>query len=263
MRLEKDGLTIHCLADWKHLAPPKRRDVQWVKGRSAFECAAAWCADPLPPSVPDEIAVALAAHPMLRKCQIISAMPEHRVRFDDAGGEPRNADLVALAEHPLGTVAISIEAKADEPFDRPTERVLADALDARAHGENTNAIRRIEQLAAALLPPREPRGTRLGEIGYQLLTAAAGALAYAHEVKAFAAVLIIHEFVTDKSDDRKHRRNEKALNAFVARLTNQSVKSLPAGTVLGPIRIPGIPLFELPADFYIGKVVRNLRRRVD
>jgi len=44
------------------------------------------------------------------------ATPEHRVRFDEFRGEPRNSDLVAIAESDYGSVAISVEAKADETF---------------------------------------------------------------------------------------------------------------------------------------------------
>lgn len=260
MKLEKNGAPIRSFKDWDQLARPKRRDIQWVPGRSAFECASAWCADPLIPAVPAEVVKALDTHPALRKCRIVHASPEHRVPFDDVGGEPRNADVVALAEHSRGGVAISIEAKADEPFDRPTERVLADALDARAHGVRTNAILRIEQLAKALLPPRRPRGPRLGDIGYQLLTATAGALAYARDTGSFAAVLIIHEFVTDKTVDAKHRRNADALDAFVKRMSDHAAVTLPTGVVIGPFHVPGKPLFDVPPELYVGKVVRVLRR---
>jgi hypothetical protein len=106
---------VRTVDQWHTLAPPKRPD-QWVDGRSALECARAWCRDGSP-AVPAELADLLASHRDTMGAVIRSVTPEQKVRFDESPGEPRNADIVAVAHHPAGAIAISIEAKADEPFD--------------------------------------------------------------------------------------------------------------------------------------------------
>jgi len=123
------------------------------------------------------------------------------VKFDHRRGEPRNADVVGIARRREDILAISIEAKADESFDRLVKDALADAVDRTAHGERSELSGRIGDLAASMLPSRAPGTPGLGDLRYQLLTAAAGTLAHAAEVGAPRAVFIVHEFITDDTDD--------------------------------------------------------------
>lgn len=76
---------------------------------------------------------------------------------------------------------------------------------------------RVQQLAAALLPEPWDGAPPFGALGYQLL-AAAGALAFAREVDATRAVLVIHEFVPDAAESPKHVRNAADLDAFRLRV---------------------------------------------
>ena len=135
MQILKGDRDIRSVDDWFRLAPPVGGIDQWRLGRSALECAVAWCGNAAGPGVP-------------------------------APGEPRNCDFVAVAEGRDGRVAISIEAKADEPFDRPIQEVIADVIDRTSHGANSNALLRVEQLSAALLPKRERGLSRLGGLRY-------------------------------------------------------------------------------------------------
>lgn len=257
MNIMKDGQEIRTVDQWLELAPPKGGKEQWVTGRSALECARAWFADE-GPTVPAELIALLLSHPDTSGAVVRFITPEQRVRFDRLRGEPRNADIVALADHPAGTIAISIEAKADEPFALPVEQVLGNLVRAIAGDERTNGIARIQQLARSLLPPPEPDTSNLGTLRYQLLTALAGAVAFAVENQATRAILIIHEFVSDRTDHAKHRGNSHDLDAFVARLTAGRIQSLAPGKLLGPIAIPGRPLFPRPPAIYVGKAVRTL-----
>ena len=257
MNIMKDGQEILTVEQWRELAPPKGGQEQWATGRSALECARAWFADE-GPTVPAELIPLLLSHPDTSGAVVRSLTPEQQVRFDRLRGEPRNADVVALADHPAGTIAISIEAKADEPFALPVEQVLDNLVRAIAADERTNGIARIQQLARALLPPPEPGTSNLGTLRYQLLTALAGAVAFAVENQATRAVLIIHEFVTTRTNHAKYRGNSHDLNAFVARLTAGRTRSLAPGVLVGPITIPGRPLFLRPPAVYIGKAVRTI-----
>ena len=257
MNIVKDGQEIRSVDQWFELAPPKGGPRQWATGRSALECARSWFADE-GPTVPAELIALLVSHPDTNGAVVRSITPEQQVRFDRLRGEPRNADVVALADHPAGTIAISIEANADEPFDLPVDQVLAHLVRTIAGDERTNGVARIQQLARSLLPPPEPGTSNLGALRYQLLTALAGAIAFANANDAARAVLVIHEFVNGRTDHTKHRGNTHDLDAFVARLTAGRTRSLQPGQLIGPITIPGRPLFLRPPAVYVGKAVRRI-----
>lgn len=259
VHLSKRGFVIRTPDDWLLFAPPKAPEAHWVAGRSALECAVAWCGGPEGPAVPAEIAALLDSHPDTRRCTLTAATPEHPIAFDELPGEPRNADVAAQGKDARGALALTVEAKADEPFDRRVADVLAEAVDRAAHGERTNIVRRVEQLAAALLPPARRGLPGLGELRYQLLTGAAGTLAYAATVGAGRAVLVVHEFVTPATRDERHRTNAADLDAFVRRLSGGDTGGIPPDRLAGPFRVPGGPLFARPAALYVGKVQRWLR----
>ena len=89
--------------------------------------------------------------------------------------------------------------------------------------------------------------------------ASAGALCEAERHGYTRSLLLVQEFVTDKTLDRKHDRNSMDLARFLARLSNGKYLSLTSGEIVGPIRIPGTPLVSASVDFYVGKLTRNLR----
>ena len=47
MEIVKNDLIIRSVDNWFALAPPKKGLAHWVEGRSAYECAQAWCAGSL------------------------------------------------------------------------------------------------------------------------------------------------------------------------------------------------------------------------
>ena len=235
MQIIKNGPALHTIDDWRAHAPPRTPE-QWTRGRSAFECAAAWFSSS-GPCVPPEIAGLLASHEDTASAQITGATPGHPVRFDRGRGEPRTCDVVAVAESGDGLLAICIDAKVDETFDGSVEQALADAVDRRAHGQRSNNISRIEQLAAALLPPPRRGVPPLG---------------------ALRAVLIVHEFVSERTEERRRASDYANLSGFVARLSDGHAAVEP-GVLHGPFGVPGAPLFERPAALYVGKAVRRWR----
>ena len=256
MQIVKNGTALHTIDDWRAHAPPRTAE-QWTRGRSAFECAAAWFSSS-GPCVPPEIAWLLASHDHTASAQITGATPGHPVRFDRGRGEPRACDVAAVAESDDGLLGICIDAKVDEGFDGSVEQVLADAVDRRAHGERSTAVSRIEQLAAALFPPPRRGVPPLGALRYQLLTAAAAALAHARDIGARRTVLIVHEFVSERTEERRRASDYANLSGFVARLSDGHVAVEP-GVLHGPFSVPGAPLFERPAALYVGKAVRRWR----
>ena len=89
---------INSFDDWHRLAGPKQGDAHWVPGRSAYECARAWCPEGKAPQGPEEIRELVCRASESGRARITTAWPEHKVRFDTLPGEPRNADVNAIAE---------------------------------------------------------------------------------------------------------------------------------------------------------------------
>src|SRR5690242_18158161 len=148
MQIRVAGQAIQTVEDWFRLAPPRGRERQWKDGYSAKELARAWC----PPSgvcVPSGLVNLLASNATLGAVLLEEAEPEVRVAIDDLPGEPRNADLVALGRAGDTRVAVSVEAKAAEPFGDYVKDVLrrADAL--IAEGDRTNVPQRVQALSQA------------------------------------------------------------------------------------------------------------------
>lgn len=255
--VSKNGTPIATVDEWHAAAPPKGQEAHWKPGRSAQELACAWCG-PTGACVPAEVDQLLRSHPDLVDVVVERGLPEHQIRFDNLPGEPRNADLAIEARDRMGVVAITIEGKADESFDRPVAAVLEAAVQRIATDERTGAVARVQALAAALLDPWRTGLAHLGDLRYQLLTGVAGTLAWAHEIGGSRAVFVIHEFVTNESRDDKHAQNAADLSRFLERVTGGAIRDLPVGVLVGPLHVPGNA--QTPSvPLYIGKAVRTTR----
>ena len=104
--------------------------------------------------MPLELQALLDSTDETRSLQVECVYPEHRIAFDDYGGEPRNADLAFVAVSAGTLVGVTVEAKADEPFGQTVVDTMNDALERRIENERSNGVRRVEALAAALFSPR-------------------------------------------------------------------------------------------------------------
>ena len=69
------------------------------------------------------------------------------------------------------------------------------------------------------------------------------------------AVMLVHEFVTSKTQPGNHKRNSSDLAAFVYRLSGGGTTEVADGRLVGPFILTGSGEVEL----FIGKVVRILR----
>lgn len=260
IRIERAGHTIQTVDDWRTHAGPKSPN-QWKPERSAYELARVWC-EPGGPHVPDQLRQLLDSRPETRGATFDVALPEHRIRFDKHGGEPRNADMALVGRTSTGNIAITIEAKADEPFGATVAETLSDALERLIENPRSRGVRRIEDLARALFGPRPKGCLGIGTLRYQLLTALAGTLAYASTEAADIAVLVIHEFKTTKTNNAHHSANARDLEAFLLRLEGAYAPAdlrHSSHEFIGPFRVPGTPLFANPPSLLIGKLVTDRR----
>ena len=257
MRIVKNGQPIQSVDDWFRYAPPKGGADQWCDGRSAKEFARAWF-ESGDLSIPHEFLRILSSHPDTQSADLESGEPEARISFDRRVGEVRNADLAIRATAKNAPLAITVEAKADEPFDQLVSDTLADALERILERGRGGGIDRVRDLATSLLPPLQRGLPALRLLRYQLMTAIAGTLAWAQQLEAPRAVLIIHEFQTNRTSIRNLDRNAQDLEQFITRLTAGKVVRVPAGILVGPLRVPGDPLFASPAELYLGKIIRRV-----
>ena len=217
----------------------------WQDGRSAKELAKAFCA-PGVPAVPTELLDLFASSGQLSAVQLTQAWPEHKIRLDSFFGETRNADLAAVGTGNRGAVAVTIEAKADEPFG-PT---IAHALAAASPTSKLPA--RIAALAKSVLG-RLP--CEISDLRYQLLHGIAGTLIFAKEQQAAAAVFVVLEFDGPSCSAQKLEGNAADLDAFVLALS-PAATPLQAGQIVGPFFVPGGDRVPANIPLFIGKTVR-------
>jgi hypothetical protein len=257
MPISKGGIPLTTLTAWETHAGPKSPN-QWVDGRSAKEAARAWL-ESGGTKLPEEVSSALINHKAFGPVQSWQAEPEAKLSFDSFAGGPRNSDLVVYAQDSHGPFLIAVEAKADEPFGKTVAETLAAAVDRYLENNRSNGVARTEQLAAALLGPRQSGDPLLKDIRYQLLTACAGALCEAQRRGYSRALMLVQEFVTVKTSDDKHSCNGADLDTFVKRLSHGSVSAVRPGGIYGPFTVPGAPLLSPGVALFVGKVSRNLR----
>lgn len=258
MRLEgRTGAAITTLDEWEQFGGPSSAG-HWVPGRSAFELAADWLGD-----APERVQALLALRSEFTGLQLELGVAERKTQFDANPRGPRNHDLLVEARADEGPVIIGVEGKADEPFDLPLEEWRGRAL---ARNPGSGAPARLDGLTGHFF------GTTLDEdsgepplagLGYQLLSALAGTLADAKRTNAVRAVLLVHEFVTERTMDEKHERNQAALEDFIVRLAGRA--DLPRaggsdGWISDPVTVRGdgqwMPT-ELP--LHVAKLVTRKR----
>jgi hypothetical protein len=257
MPIVKGDQIITSLLDWETHAGPKSKG-HWVDDRSAKEVARAWLAsgEHLPP----EVCTALLSHPRFGAALDWQAEPEAKLRFDNFAGEPRNSDLAVHVRDAAGSYLIAIEAKADESYGETIAQTIASARTRLDRNPRSNGLNRVHQLQEALFDVPAALAASLAGLRYQLLTAAAGALCEGARHGYTRTVLLIQEFVTERTDDANHARNTQDLLNFMNALKPGTASEVRSGILYGPFVVPGGKLLNTQPEFYIGKVTRNIRR---
>jgi hypothetical protein len=248
MLMTKNSHQILSVGDWFQYAPPKRRECHWVDGRSAKELAKAFFRSGAL-RVPEELGDLLASSSALGPVQLVSAWPEHSIRLDSYRGEPRNADLAAVATASVGPIALTIEAKADETYGATIAEELA------AKRERSNLPKRIESLGRGVLAKSVEE---LGALRYQLLHATAATLIFAHEHRAAAAIFVVLEFRGPSCSRANLDRNAADLNAFL-RVLSPNGPTIVEGRLCGPFSVPGGGPVPSVIPLFVGKTSLKVR----
>jgi hypothetical protein len=253
MVISKNNQKISSIDDWLRIAPPQLPN-QWRSGRSAMEFARSWFPVPGKPIIPKEL-INLFVDTPLAGITFLDGEPEAHLTFDNIR-MARHSDLAARAQVAGSLVAINIEAKADEAFDKKVGKRL-DAVS----GKPSNLPERIDRLSRGLF------GTTVTEtirsLYYQLLYGVAATISFSEKINAIAAVFVIFEFHSDSTAASKIRSNQKALYSFLKHLTGNRVKQINVGQLIGPLHVPGNQHFSGINPLYIGKIVRDVRTTND
>jgi hypothetical protein len=208
---------------------------------------------------PADVVAALASSDATAGLEMDTGFPEHRIAFDQHGGEPRNADLAFTGIADGRRVAVTIEAKADEPFGETVGDTVSASVKRLDANPNSRGLLRVVDLCRGLFRARIDGQPNIESLRYQLLTATAGSLAFAHAEAASVAVLLVHEFVTHETTDSLHARNADDLQRFLCRLAGSTIGRIASGQLVGPFQVPGLPPFERPVPLYVGKVSTHRR----
>lgn len=208
---------IDSVETWKEYASPLGGDRQWRDGRSAKELAKYIIQSK--GTMPKKMQLALS------DCCGVSCsftwIPEYVTPFDKeefGKGEGRHHDLAMFSKNAF----VGIEAKADEPFDKPLGQW-------KESGKTSSAKENREKRANAMCKLLFGEdSTNYQEIHYQLLSAMTGVLLEAEKRGVEVAVLLIITFKKNGSnnkpawDPKKIDKNEKALEAFRQKLKYDS-----------------------------------------
>lgn len=212
--LDRNGQQIRTVHDWQLLAGPTSPD-QWRDGYSAKELAKAWAPD-------DGTGAAAVVTPLLREAfndptlELTTGRPEHRTRFDDNPRGPRVHDLLLQATTASGPVVIGVEGKGCESFGLP----LGEHLVAAAANERSGTPARVRALVLGFFGGELDK---LSTVGYQLLSALAGTLVEAKKATAVSAIVLVHEFRFDHSDEAARKSNLAQFETFIGALGTRLV----------------------------------------
>ncbi|WP_228461800.1 DUF6946 family protein [Paracoccus liaowanqingii] len=184
------------VSDWQRLlADPERH---WRAGFSAMATARSWeAAKGLPPEITQILGL---------DAELLFAIPEHKVPLP-GGGRESQCDVFALVRTMDRTVALAVEAKVNEPFDRTIGDWLANG--------SVGKHRRLAAICNLLGCPEPPSDLR-----YQLFHRTAAAIIEAHRMNTGAAAMIVQSF------SQEHRWFED-FAAFCAFLGLRSERSVP------------------------------------
>lgn len=218
-----------------------------------MELARAWFPQEGLPQIPSELYAILSSHPDTIGTVIYEGLPEHKVPLDSFRGETRNTDLVLLGHTDQKTIVISIEAKADEPFDQTVAKRLS-----KVHGTRSNIPKRIDLLCQSLFGETVTKFPPLEKLRYQLLTGVAGALIEAENQRAGVALFVVHEFLSKDVKQEKVQKNLKDFVKFIQLLPGCSKVEIGQEQLIGPVHVPGGEFVPSDIPLYVGKVSREI-----
>ena len=200
----KDGNEITSMDEWSGYV----RASHWKPGRSAYSLA-----DFIMNRGGAEVLAGRVSSALSRAVTLERATPEYAARFDNLG-TPSYLDLGVFGSvGSESSLFVGLEGKVDESFGSETvcERYQS-AVDYLAQNPRSKAAERVRGLLSDYFgETAEPCDSRFADVGYQLLTAAAGTAAAERDVLVFYVMV----FRTDLYDEDKGRENRADYERFI------------------------------------------------
>lgn len=190
---------------WKQYAPPMGKDKQWADGRSAKELANYITKEPrkIPKELEDAIlAIKSSIRELIWEAEYATPFP----RETYGQGEGRKHDMIIYGDG----LFIGVEAKTDEPFDKPLSKWLTAG---KSVNSPANRLKRANAMCNLIFGKDS---TEYKNIRYQLLSAMTGVLLEAEERRLDTAALFILTFKKRGFFNQKNiDRNDEDLKAFL------------------------------------------------
>lgn len=167
--------------------------------------------------------------------------------------------LLALARRGEERFVVGIEAKAGETLGERTINKLETARASQARGKSTNVPARIDDLLRGLFGRSLDEDPSLGQLRYQLLTAAAGTLVEATKRGAACAFLVVHDFSPAASDG--FRETELDGSAFVNAFKHDQWLYTRHGVLHGPLQVAGTLRWSPSVPLYVALIRPSVTAR--
>jgi len=178
-------------SDWRErLADPVKH---WQRTASAMETAVSWeLATRSKSRLPDSI-LKLINNSILGDAELLFAVVEHKVPLEGTGGDSQ-CDVWALVKTLTGTVSLTVEAKAKEPFGDNNETLEKWLASGETNRATANRNKRWEDVKKNL-PSRSENGPiDYTDVPYQILQRCAAAVIEARRFGLKHAACIIQSF---------------------------------------------------------------------
>ena len=201
---DSSGNHISNMEQWRPLV----RSEHWKKGRSAYSLADFILNRHGAAHMESSISSVLSSPIRLEQ-----GTPEYAAKFDRYRGPARLDIGISGQAGAKQNLFVGVEAKVDEPFGSDTvcER-YNQAVEDLSSNPRSKAVARVKELLSLYLGDTdEPCESRFADVGYQLLTAAAGTVAQHKDVSVF----YIAVFKTGEFDEAKGDENQLDYENFI------------------------------------------------
>ena len=165
-------------------------EIHWKRNASAMETAVSWeYASRLHSGLPEPISK-LFSDSELGPSKLLLAVAEHKVSLRGTGGDSQ-CDVWALVRASVGTVSLTVEAKAKEPFGSGNETLQVWMGSGKSPGSKPNRINRWNHIQENL-PAAAANAYR--DIPFQILQRCAAAIIEARRFGLKHAAFVVQAF---------------------------------------------------------------------
>lgn len=176
----------------------EKREADYKKEHSAWALAHCWQENPddFPESV--KRVFTESCLPLFQNMQLLFAFPEYGVALPPTKGHASKNDLLVIAKGEGQLIAIAVEGKVSEDFDKPVCEKMKEASEGR------------KERLSFLCNQLGLRVDQVSQIRYQLLHRTVSAILMARELGAANALMLVHSF----SKDNEHFDDYSAFAAL-------------------------------------------------